>query len=251
MSSSNPFVGEQQFAKQATQGDLGVVRSGDSGVMTVKGAVNKTLILTIILIASAFFSVLYLPFSMPAFYAGIFIALGIMLVSYFKPTIANITAPLYAVVEGYVLGHISYLFAAMVGDPFIIVNAVLLTMLCLVTMLVAYKTGLIKPTQKFRSIVTTATGAIFFIYLINIALRLFGMEIPYLHDGGPIGIGISLLIIGIASLNLILDFDNIERGAMMGAPKYMEWVSSLGLLVTLVWIYIEILRLLAIFSSND
>ena len=118
-------------------------------------------------------------------------------------------------------------------------------------MLAAYKTGLIKPTEKFRSMIVTATGAIMMIYLVNMVMNLFGASIPYLHGTGLMGIGISLFIIAIAVLNLILDFDNIEKGAKSGAPKYMEWVCALGLLVTLVWIYLEILRLLAIFSSND
>lgn len=249
MSSSNPFVGEQAFAKSAQQ-DLGITKSSSNGLMTVQGAVNKSLILTGILIITAMVSAIYVPFSMPLFYGTMFVGLGLSLASFMKPTLAPITAPLYAVVEGVFVGTISYLFAAMI-DPSIVLNAVLLTALCLGSMLVAYKTGLIKATQKFRAIITTATGAIMMIYLLSMVLRMFGITIPYLHEGGAIGIGISLFIIGIASLNLILDFDNIERGAQMGAPKYMEWVSALGLLITLVWIYIEILRLLAVIAANS
>lgn len=250
MNSSNPFVGEQQFAKNAAQNQT---FNRTDNVMTIQGAVNKTLILSAILVVSAYFSVVFLlpSFSMAMFWGAALGAMALAAISFFKPTVAPYTAPLYAVVEGILLGLLSAIMAGYVGDWGIVFNAILLTMLCLVTMLVAYRTGLIKPTQKFRAIITTATGAIFFVYLINMALQLFGMNIPYLHEGGVIGIGISLFIIGIASLNLILDFDNIERGAQMGAPQYMEWVSGLGLLVTLVWIYIEILRLLAIFASND
>lgn len=167
-----------------------------------------------------------------------------------KPTVAPITAPLYALVEGVLVGGVSYMYAMYLGAG-IVFNALMLTILCLVSMLAAYKTGLIKPTEKFRSMIVTATGAIMMIYLVNMVMNLFGASIPYLHGTGLMGIGISLFIIAIAVLNLILDFDNIEKGAKSGAPKYMEWVCALGLLVTLVWIYLEILRLLAIFSSND
>jgi uncharacterized YccA/Bax inhibitor family protein len=118
-------------------------------------------------------------------------------------------------------------------------------------MLGAYKFGLIRATQKFRSMIVTATGAIMMMYLVSIGLSFFSVNIPYLHTASPIGIGISLFIIGIAVLNLILDFDTIERGVQMQAPKMMEWVSSMGLLITLVWIYFEILKLLAILSGRD
>lgn len=248
MSSSNPFVGEKAFTKNAQQ-NLGVTKSNSGDMMTVQGAVNKSLLLTGILIISAVVAALVLPFSMPLFYGSMFIGMGLALASFMKPTWSPITAPLYAIVEGVFVGTISYFFAEMI-DPSIVLNAVLLTALCLGSMLVAYKTGLIKATKKFRAIITTATGAIMMIYLLSMVLNMVGFPIPYLHDGGIMGIGISLFIIGIASLNLILDFDNIEKGAQMGAPKYMEWVSALGLLVTLVWIYLEILRLLAMLASS-
>lgn len=254
MKSSNPFLKQERFAQGAVNHqealDSHLSFNRDASVMTVQGAVNKTMILTGILVASAFFSIAYLPFSTTLFYGGIFGALGVLMFSYFKPTATPITAPLYALLEGYILGHLSYIIAAMVGSVGIVVNAILLTILCLATMLMAYKTGLIKPTEKFRSVITTATGAIMLIYLINLGMHMFGSGIPYLHEGGIIGIGISLVILGIASLNLILDFDNMERGAQMGAPKYMEWATGLGLLVTLVWIYIEILSLLSRLSSD-
>ena len=249
MSSSNPFVGEKAFAKSAQQ-DLGITKSSSDGFMTIQGAVNKSLILTGMLIISAVVAALVLPFSTPLFYGSMFIGMGLAIASFMKPTWAPITAPLYAIVEGVFVGTISGFLAEMI-DPSIVLNAVLLTTLCLASMLVAYKTGLIKATKKFRAIITTATGAIMMIYLLSMVLNMCGIEIPYLHSGGAIGIGISLFIIGIACLNLILDFDNIEKGAQMRAPKYMEWVSALGLLITLVWIYIEILRLLAVVASND
>ena len=251
MKSSNPFIGDQQFVKTANKGvDLGVSRA--EGVMTVQGTVNKTLILSVILIASAFFYATFIPFSRAIFLISMFGAAGVAIVTYMKPTIAHITAPIYAVLEGVAMGTVTYMLAFLyAGDPGIITNAILLTALTLVSMLGAYKFGLIKPTKKFRSIITTATGAIMMMYLISIGLSFFGVNIPYLHTAGPIGIGISLFIIGIAALNLILDFDNIERGAQMGAPKMMEWVSGMGLLITIVWIYFEILKLLAILSGRE
>lgn len=245
MSSSNPFVSEKQFSKNAS---LGIDR--DSGAMTVQGAVNKSFMLTGILLVSAIVIGYMVPPSKPLLYGSMFVGLGLSIASFMKPTWAPITAPLYAVVEGVFVGSISYLFAEILGAG-IVMNALLLTILCLASMLIAYKTGLIKATQKFRSIITTATGAIMMIYLLSMGLGMFGIDIPYLHEGGAIGIGISLFIIGIASLNLILDFDNIEKGAQAGAPKYMEWVCGLGLLITLVWIYLEILRLLAIIAANS
>jgi uncharacterized YccA/Bax inhibitor family protein len=187
---------------------------------------------------------------MPVFYGSMFGALAIAMFSFYKPQYAPYTAPLYAVVEGVLVGTISYYFAGFLEEG-IIFNALLLTVLCLVSMLGAYKFGLIKPTKKFKSMMATATGAIMMIYFISIGLSMFDIKIPYLHQTGAIGVGISLFIIAIASFRLILDFDNIDQGAKRGAPKYMEWVCGLGLLMTLVWIYIEILQLLAMLSSSD
>lgn len=245
MSSSNPFVSEKHFAGS---NNAGISREAD--VMTVQGAATKSLILTSILIISAIVFGAMVPFSTTMLYGGGFLGLGLAVGAFYKPEWSPFLAPLYAVVEGVVVGMISYMFAEFI-DPSIVMNAVLLTALCLLSMLVAYKTGLIKATQKFRSFIVTATGAIMMIYLLSFGLSFFNISIPYLHEGGMIGIGISLFIIGIAVLNLILDFDNIERGAAAGAPKYMEWASALGLLVTLVWIYIEILRLLAVLAANS
>jgi uncharacterized YccA/Bax inhibitor family protein len=117
-------------------------------------------------------------------------------------------------------------------------------------MLFVYKAGIIKVTNKLRSGIIMATGAIFVVYLLTWVLSMFGIHMPFLHQGGIIGIGISLLIVGVAAMNLLLDFDNFEKGEQYGAPKYMEWFSAMGLLVTLVWLYIEILRLVSYFSGD-
>ncbi len=249
MSSSNPFVSEKKFS----QSSLGnTINSG--GAMTIQGAVNKTLILAAILIVTALVSASMIgvgsAYLTPILYGSMFLGLGLALLTNFKPSIAHITAPAFALVEGVLVGVVSGAYASMLGFG-LIFNAIMLTALCLVSMLVCYKMGWIQATQKFRSIITTATGAIAMIYIVNLGMNMFGMNIPYLHEANAIGIGISLVIIGVATLNLILDFDNIERGAKSGAPKQMEWVVSMGLLWTLVWLYMEILRLLAMFSSSD
>ncbi|RME03633.1 MAG: Bax inhibitor-1/YccA family protein, partial [Bacteroidetes bacterium] len=133
----------------------------------------------------------------------------------------------------------------------IIFQAVTLTFAVLFMMLFLYKSGTIKVTQKLRSGVIMATGAILLVYIINLVLSFFGMNVPYLHEGGMMGIGISLLIIGVAAMNLLLDFDNFDKGEQYGAPAYMEWFCAMGLIITLVWLYIEILRLLSILSGRD
>jgi uncharacterized YccA/Bax inhibitor family protein len=168
----------------------------------------------------------------------------------FKKHLSPPLAPIYALLEGLFVGAVTAMYAAGFGGG-IIFQAVLLTISLLFMMLFVYKAGLIKVTQKFRTGIMMATGGIFLVYMINIGLSFFGINMPFLHDGGMIGIGISLFIIGIATLNLLLDFDSFERAAAMRAPKYFEWYCAMGLIVTLVWLYIEVLRLLAILSSGD
>lgn len=256
MKSSNPFLKQEKFAQEAV--DSGTLdghmsaRRGDN-VMSVQGAINKTMILTGILIVTAMATILNIeslfPYISMIVYGGGITALILAVVSFMKPNISNITAPLYAVVKGSVIGVITFAYAT-ASTWGIVLNAILLTALCLVVMLAVYRTGLIKVTEKFRSIMVTAIGAIFLVYMVNFVMSMFGANIPYLHEGGVIGIGISLVILVIATLSLLLDFDNMERGAQMGAPKYMEWATGLGLLVTLVWIYFEILSLLSRLSSD-
>ena len=163
----------------------------------------------------------------------------------YSPTLA----PLYAALEGLFVGGISAMYAARFGG--IVFQAIMLTIAVLFTMLFLYRSGIIKVTEKLRAGVYMATGAIFLVYILSFILSFFGIQIPFLHSTGPIGIGISLVIIGIAAFNLLLDFDNFEKGERYGAPAYMEWFLGMGLLITLVWLYIEILRLLAIFASSD
>jgi len=166
------------------------------------------------------------------------------IVTVFSPKSAPITAPIYSVLEGLLLGGLSAIMAAQYGLG-IITQAVGLTFATFFFMLILYRSGTIEVTAKFRMAVFAATGAIALMYFISFLMSLFGVPIGFIHDGGILSIIISLVIIGVAALNLVLDFDFIERGANAGAPKYMEWYGAFGLMVTLIWLYIEFLRLLS------
>ena len=174
---------------------------------------------------------------------GVFGAFIMAIATMFKPTWGGVTAPAYAILEGLFLGGISAMFEAQY--PGLVFNAICLTFGVLFSLLFAYQTGFIKATENFKLGIFAATGSIALIYLVNMVMGFFGSGIPLIHSSGIFGIGFSLVVVGIAALNLVLDFDFIENGAEKGAPKYMEWVGALGLMVTLVWLYIELLRLLA------
>ncbi|MCB0361990.1 MAG: Bax inhibitor-1/YccA family protein, partial [Bdellovibrionales bacterium] len=164
------------------------------------------------------------------------------LVIVFKPTLAPVLSPVYAILEGGILGALTLVMEAVY--PGIALQAVTGTFGVFALMLITYRTGLIKVTEKFRSILSLAIGGVFFIYLASWITSLFGFSLPYLHSGGPIGIGFSLIVCGIAAFSLLMDFDLIEKGSQQQAPRYMEWYAAFSLLVTLVWLYIEVLRLL-------
>jgi uncharacterized YccA/Bax inhibitor family protein len=209
--------------------------------MTINGAINKTMILFSVLIVTSFIS-----FLMPSTFLMIVGAIGgliAVLVATFKPTSSAISGPVYAAFEGLFLGSISAVYAAQFNG--IVFNAVLLTFGTLLFMLVLFKYRIIKVTQKLRAGIVIATVSVMFVYLIAFIFRLFGYDIPYIHQGGIMGIGLSVVVIAIAALNLLLDFDIFEKSEELGAPKYMEWYCGLSLLVTLVWLYVEFLRLLA------
>ena len=150
--------------------------------------------------------------------------------------------------EGFFLGAISVVYNHLYEG--IVLQAVMLTMGTLFAMLMAYRTGLIKPTEKFKMGVVAATGGIAIVYLATIVLGFFNINIPLIHESGIVGIGFSLFVIVIAAMNLVLDFDFIETGVEQGAPKYMEWYGAFGLMVTLVWLYLEFLRLLSKLNSR-
>jgi len=243
MRSGNPALNDKTFLDVGS----GHVVSGD--VMTLSGTVNKTALMLLILVTSGAFAwSFYSPENpgavMPWMLGGAIGGLVLGFVTIFKHTWAPVTAPLYALAEGLFVGAVSALFEA--AYPGIVVQAVTLTMGILASLLMAYKSGLIKATENFKLGVVAATGGIFLVYLANAVLRLFGMDgFGFIHESGPMGIAFSAFVVVIASLNLVLDFDFIESGVDAGAPKYMEWYGAFGLTVTLVWLYLEILRLLA------
>ena len=210
--------------------------------MTLSGTVNKTgfvLVLTIVSAGYAWGNPAMHGLTIPAAVVGFILAM----VTIFRPTIGHITVPAYAIVEGVFLGGISMLFDAMY--PGIVVQAVFLTFGTLGALLLAYSSGLIQATENFKLGVAAATGGIAILYLINFAMSFFGSGIGIITDSSMMGILFSGFVVVIAALNLVMDFDFIEEGAEMGAPKYMEWYGAFGLLVTLIWLYLEILRLLA------
>jgi len=242
MRTSNPALNSKAFEAS------GQITNTDE-VMTIQGSVNKTGLLLLVLMAAAAW--VWRSFSMSSNVQELssYLTLGaiggliLALVTIFKKEWASVTAPLYAACEGLVLGGISAIFE--MRFPGIVMQAVALTMGTLFALLAAYKSGWIKATENFKLGVISATGGICFIYLTSMILNLFGVHVPYIHEGGAIGIGFSLVVVVIAALNLVLDFDFIEKGAEAGAPKHMEWYAAFGLLVTLVWLYLEILNLLA------
>jgi len=242
MRTANPALNAKTFTD--------VPRIADpSRVMTIQGTVNKTLLMLLLLLVPAawvwnkFFAAGNPQAIMPWLYGGVFGGLIVAFVTIFKKQWAPVMAPLYAVLEGLAIGGISAVFEAQF--PGIVIQAVALTFGTLFCLLLAYKSGLIKATENFKLGVVAATGGIFVIYLITIVLGFFGIRMPYIHDSGVIGIGFSVFVVIIAALNLVLDFNFIESGAASGAPKFMEWYAAFALMVTLIWLYLEILRLLA------
>ena len=239
MRSGNPALQASTFKKHLT--------SSVENKMTLSGTVNKTGISLLLVIISAGYTwgnpgmhIMMIP-------AGI-IGFILALATVFKPTIGHITVPAYAVAQGILLGVISMYFNAMY--PGIVVQAVFLTFGTLGALLLAYKSGLIAATENFKLGIVAATGGIAILYLINFIMGFFGSGIGIISSNNNMGILFSGFVVVIAALNLVLDFDFIEEGAEMGAPKYMEWYGAFGLLVTLIWLYLEILRLLAKLQSR-
>ena len=252
MRSGNPVLGDNTFL------DVGsgqVVSGGDSTTMSLNGTVNKTgLMLLLVVLSAAFTWSKYtgpesagalLPWVMTGAIGGLVVAL----ITVFKKTWAPVTAPAYAILEGLFVGGISAMMEAQF--PGIVMQAAGLTFAVLFSLLAAYRSGLIRATENFKLGVVAATGGIFLLYLVNFGMSFFGKSIPFIHESGWLGIGFSAFVVVIAALNLVLDFDFIETGVEQRAPKYMEWFGAFALTVTLVWLYIEILRLLAKLQSRD
>lgn len=252
MRSGNPALKESTFLDLGS----GTVVQGSSDAMTLNGTVNKTgllLFLTVLTAAFAWSQVEITPRGVSGasvyLWGGMIGGFILALVTTFKKEWSPITAPLYALVEGFFLGAVSAIFEARFNG--IVMQAVMLTFGTLFALLFAYRSGLIKATENFKLGVVAATGGIALLYLVSFGLSLFNINIPYIHESGLIGIGFSLFVVVIAALNLVLDFDFIETGVEAGAPKYMEWYGAFGLMVTLVWLYIEFLRLLSKLQSRN
>jgi uncharacterized YccA/Bax inhibitor family protein len=211
--------------------------------MTINGVVHKTGILILICMAATAYNWSTEICQGPAALLAALAAFILALVATFKPATAPFLAPGYAVLEGLVLGWISLLFNT--RYPGLPANAMLITFAVLGTMLFLYTTRLIRVTNSLRTGIVIATAAIAITYLVDMVLGFFGHSVPFINSTGPIGIIVSLVICGIAAFNFLLDFDTIEKYTNRGAPKYMEWYCGLALLITLVWVYLEILRLLA------
>ena len=252
MRSGNPALKDSTFLDLSS----GTVVQGNPTAMTLNGTVNKTAFLLVLALAGAlytwnlFFASNGTANLMPYILVGALGGFAVALVTMFKKTWAPVTAPLYAALEGLFIGAISAMFE--LKFPGIVLQAVGLTFGTLAALLMAYRSGLIKATENFKLGVVAATGGIFILYLVNMGMQLFGFQgMGFIHDSGWLGIAFSGFVVVIAALNLVLDFDFIESGVEQGAPKYMEWYGAFSLVVTLVWLYLEILRLLSKLQSRD
>ena len=216
--------------------------------MTIEGTVNKTAISLFLLVGAGYltFNTINLVLLIGCGIGGFILAI----ITVYRKEWAPITVPIYAVLEGGMLGGISYMYNSLYDG--IVTNAILLTVGILVSLLIAYRSGYIKATENFKLGIFAATGGIAIVYLINFFMGFFGsgLGVMSVNNASPISIGFSIVVVIIAALNLVLDFDFIEEGAEKGAPKYMEWYGAFGLLVTLIWLYLEILRLLAKLNSR-
>jgi uncharacterized YccA/Bax inhibitor family protein len=244
MKTSNPALGSNTFRLPYT---------GVGETMTINGAVNKTGILLLCAIVTAAWS--WNRFVLAPEAVGLPLMIGgiggfiVALVTIFKKEWSPVTAPLYALLEGLVLGSISAMYEARFHG--IAIQAVGLTFGTLFALLLAYRAGVIRATEKFKLGVIAATGGIMLFYLVELVLGFFGVHFTSINGSGAIGIGFSVVVVIVAALNLVLDFDFIENGARSGVPKYMEWYAAFGLMVTLVWLYLEILRLLSKINSRE
>ncbi len=248
--SGNPALSEKRFRDTILEETV-----AGTDRMTVRGTLNKFGILFVLMLSTTFYT--WKEFNNGGdartwMLIGVFGGLAVAFTLAFKREWSPWLAPIYALLEGLFVGAVSayYNDAFDKFAPGIVMTAVALTIGVVIAMYLLYSFRIIKATQKFKAIVITATFGIAIFYLIAFSLSFFGITIPFLHEGSTIGIIFSLLVVGLAALNLILDFDMIETGSQMGAPKFMEWYGAFGLLVTVVWLYLEILRLLSKLSKR-
>ncbi|MEN9686267.1 MAG: hypothetical protein RLZZ28_2053 [Bacteroidota bacterium] len=251
LKSSNPTLSQKMFDKSMT------LEANNLGIMSVRGTINKFGFLMLMVMAGAGYSWhlfqeqqvgLVQTLMMVGIFGGLIAALAIS----FKPNWAPYIAPLYGLLEGLFIGGISAILNAAFATkyPGLIMQAVGLTFGVAIAMFLLYNFRIIKVTEKFRSVMMASILGIGLFYLITMLLGFFGVNVSFMNDSSPLSIGISLVIVAVAALSLLMDFDMIEQGAERGAPKFMEWYGAFALLVTLVWLYMEILRLLSKLNSN-
>jgi uncharacterized YccA/Bax inhibitor family protein len=251
MRSGNPVLGENTFLDVGS----GRVVANPAQAMSLNGTVNKTGLMLLLLLGGAAFT--WSKFSGPASMPQVlpWLAVGaiggliVAMITIFKKEWSPVTAPVYAILEGLFLGGISAMLE--VRFPGIVMQAVALTFGTLFALLLAYRSGLIKVTENFKLGVVAATGGIAVVYLADFVMGFFGHSFAFIHSNSWLSIAVSGFVVVIAALNLVLDFDFIERGVAQGAPKFMEWYAAFGLMVTLVWLYLEILRLLSKLNSRN
>jgi uncharacterized YccA/Bax inhibitor family protein len=250
--SGNPAFNDKTFQQ--------TIVVNQSEVMTERGTLNKFFLLFLLVMGTASFT--WNAFSQGRdvqswLWIGLFGGLITALVLIFKPVWAAFLAPIYALFEGVFIGGISAMYnfafkgAETAASGGIVMQAVGLTFAVVIAMFALYRFRIIKATEKFKSVIIIATAGIAVFYLLSMVLGMFHINMPLIHSSGTYGIIFSLVVVAVAALNLILDFDRIETGAAMGAPKYMEWYGAFGLLVTIVWLYLEILRLLSKLNSRN
>lgn len=250
--SGNPTLTEKMFDRSLH------IESNMQGTMSVRGTLNKFGFLLLMIIAGAAYSWhlfdqaqngLVNTLMMVGIFGGLITAVAIS----FKPNWAPYLAPLYGLLEGLFVGGISAILNAAFAEkyPGLVMQAVGLTFGVAIAVFLLYNFRVIRATEKFKSVIFAATLGIALFYLLTMILRLFGVNVSFMYDSSMLSIGISLFVVAIAALNLILDFDMIEQGAERGAPKFMEWFGAFGLMVTLVWLYIEMLKLLSKLGSRD
>ncbi len=247
----NPILSEQMFKKSASI-------SSATGTMTIGGTLTKTLLLLLMVIAGAAYTwKIYYEAINPQsiqtwMIGGVIVGFILALIISFKPNTAPVLSPIYAAAEGLFLGGISAMFnqSFAATAPNIVINSVILTLLTAVIMFTVYRQGLIKVNGTFRKIMTISLITIMVFYLGSMILSFFGVNVSILHDSSPLSIGISIVIVAVAAFSLLMDFDFIAKASQAGAPKSMEWYGAFGLIVTLVWLYLEILKLLAKFAGN-
>ena len=257
MRSGNPVLNARTFENFGLQRRDLAAEDGPVTTMTVNGTATKTMFLLGLAFCSACFTWSRTASAMegdaaaamPWVFGGLIVGAITALVICFKQTWAPMLAPVYALAEGLFLGGVSASFEAQY--PGIVIQAVGGTFGTLAALLLAYQSGLIRATENFKLGIVAATGGICLVYLVSMLGSFFVFQIPFIHGAGPIGIGFSLVVVVIAALNLVLDFDFIENAAERGGPKYLEWYGAFALMVTLVWLYLEILRLLAKLNSRD